>query len=170
MTNYRRELNFNYCNSVDYVIWGETDCLVPKEMFLALEQIKEYANSQNIHRYITTFATRKMWDDSWKVLEHPKFTNCKYLERDDTGAFTEPHSIRYVMSLEEMNDINSEADEFELQILQQPKFDGSILVMSADLLKMGVNIPPGFLDYPQKIQHLCTIVCKELVLVIFSLW
>jgi hypothetical protein len=61
MADYRRDLN-NKCNDYDYVIWGESDCLMPKEMFGVLETIKNYANSNNINRYITTFGVRKMWE------------------------------------------------------------------------------------------------------------
>ena len=39
-------------------------------------------NDNDIHRYITTFALRKMWDDSWKVLEHPEFTDKPYYDMD----------------------------------------------------------------------------------------
>ena len=147
MVDYRRDLNYKNCKSNDYVIWGETDCLLPREMFQALESIKEYANQNGIHKYVTTFAVRKMWDESWRVLEHPDFTDKPYYEtklpdgsRDDR-AFDEPHSIRYTMSIDEMNEINSKAEEFDLRILKQPQFDGSGLILSADLLKNGVNVP-----------------------------
>ena len=79
MADYRRDLN-NQCNAFDYVIWGESDCLMPRQMFGVLEQLKTYANQQGIHRYITTFGIRKMWDESWKVLEHPMFTDKPYYE------------------------------------------------------------------------------------------
>ena len=65
----------------DYVIWGETDCLLPREMFNALEMIKDYANKNNIHRYVTTFATRKMWDASWGVLEHVDMMDKPFIEK-----------------------------------------------------------------------------------------
>lgn len=144
MTNYRRDFNYKYCNTHDYLIWGETDCLIPVETFISLEQVKDYANSQNIHRFITTFGVRKMWDTSWEVLEHPFVNGKKYLEKTDDGCFTEPHSIRYTMSQHEMEEINSKTDSIDLRILTQPKFDGSCLVISSDLIKAGANIPPGF--------------------------
>ena len=147
MVDYRRDLNYKNCKNYDYVIWGETDCLLPAELFQSLEAIKDYANQNNIHKYVTTFAVRKMWDQSWKVLEHPKFTDKPYYEtklpdgsRDDR-AFDEPHSIRYTMSIDEMNEINSEAEDFDIRVIDSPQFDGSGLVLSADLLKNGVNVP-----------------------------
>ena len=144
MTNLRRDFNYNYCNKVDYLIWGETDCLIPKETFISLEQVKDWATANNIHRYITTFATRKMWDESWKVLEHIDFEDKPFYDRDNPLCYTEKYSIRYVMSKDEMNEVNSKTEQIDLRIIQQPKFDGSCLIISSDLIKAGVNIPPGF--------------------------
>ena len=45
------------------------------------------------------------------------------------------------MSIDEMNEINSKADDLDIRISNQPKFDGSLLVISSDLVKAGVNIP-----------------------------
>ena len=147
MVDYRRNLNYHNCKKCDYVIWGETDCLLPRELFQALESIKDYADENGINKYVTTFAVRKMWDESWKILEHPDFTDKPYYEtklpdgsRDDR-AFTEPHSIRYTMSIDEMNEVNDKASEFDIRILNNPQFDGSGLVLSSDLLKNGVNVP-----------------------------
>ena len=139
MVDYRRDLNYFGCTKYDYVIWGESDMLVPQEVFQALEQIKDYANSNNIHKFITTFAIRKMWDNHWKILEHPDFTDAPYYE--DERAFQYPHSIRYTMSIDEMNEINKKSESFDIRVLNAPKFDGSCLVLSSDLLKNGVNIP-----------------------------
>jgi hypothetical protein len=145
MADHRRDLNYNYCMDNDYIIWGESDCIFPKEIFSSLEQIKDYANQNNIHRFITTFAVRKMWDESWRILEHPKFTNEKYYDMDteeDTRlATTLPHSIRYTMSWEEMDEVNSEYEELDVQMINYPKFDGSGLIISSDLIRAGANIP-----------------------------
>ena len=146
MADYRRELN-NKCNGFDYVIWGESDCLMPRQMFGVLEQLKTYANQQGIHRYITTFGVRKMWDESWKVLEHPKFTDKPYYEMDTEEetrlATTSPWSIRYTMSQKEMDEVNSDVDDLDVKMITYPKFDGSGLVISSDLLRSGANVPPA---------------------------
>lgn len=143
MVDYRRDLNYFGCKDNDFIIWGESDCLLPRQLFVSLEQIKEYANSQNIHKFITTFAIRKMWDDNWKPLEHVDFTNETYYE--DERAFQYPHSIRYTMSIEEMDEINSKVDQLDLRVLKTPQFDGSCLILSSDLIKSGVNIPHGII-------------------------
>ena len=146
MADYRRELN-SKCNGYDYVIWGESDCLMPRQMFGVLEQLKDYANKQGIHRYITTFGIRKMWDESWKILEHPKFTDKPYYsmdtEEETRMATTSPWSIRYTMSQKEMDEVNQETEDIDLRIIDYPKFDGSGLVISSDLLRTGANIPPA---------------------------
>ena len=54
--DYRRDLNYNYCNKVDYVMWGETDSFFPREAFQAIETLSEYTKEQNIHRYLLSFA------------------------------------------------------------------------------------------------------------------
>ena len=145
MVNYRRDLNYRYANKVDWVIWGETDCLVPHCAFNVLDKIKKSAISHNIFRYIATFADRKMWDPSWEPLEHPEFTNLQYYEKSDPRCFTEKHSIRYVMTKEEMDEINKRYETSEnIDILYHPKFDGSLLCISSELIKSGVNIPLGF--------------------------
>ena len=141
MVDYRRDLNYFGCVDNDYVIWGESDALLPREAFSTLEVIKDYGNKNNFHKYVVTFALRKMWDDSWKVLEHNDFTDAPFYEIADPLSKTEQSSIRYVMSIDEMNKINDRAEEFDISILQQPQFDGSILVLSSDLLKNGVNVP-----------------------------
>ena len=146
MADYRRELN-NQCDDFDYVIWGESDCLMPRQMFGILEQLMEHSKSNNINRFITTFGIRKMWDDSWTILEHPKFTDKPYFSMDtpeDTKlAESSPWSIRYTMSHEEMDEVNSETKELDVQMIKYPKFDGSGLVISSDLLRTGANIPPA---------------------------
>lgn len=145
MVNYRRDLNYRYANKVDWVIWGETDCLVPHCAFRILDELREAAALDNCYRYITTFADRKMWDASWEPLEHIEFKNLPYYEKSDPRCFTEKHSIRYVMTKDEMDEINKKYESHdEVEVLYHPKFDGSFLCISSDLIKAGANIPLGF--------------------------
>ena len=57
------------------------------------------------------FADRKMWDDSWKQLEHPNFTDKPFVDGDTENWW----SLRYNMNLDEMNAINDKVEEFELE-------------------------------------------------------
>ena len=139
--SYRRDLNDKGCEDNDFIIWGETDMLFPKELFQTIETVSEYAKQQDIHRYCLTFATRKMWGNDWKVLEHVDFTDCKFNEMHDGLWENDPSSIWYTMSIEEMNKINEKAEDFDINMIDYPRFDGSGLVISTDLIQNGINIP-----------------------------
>jgi hypothetical protein len=139
--HYRRDLNYNNCVTHDLIIWGESDCLLPRQLFSILELTDEQSRKQGINRYCLTFGVRKMWDDSWKQIEHDKFTNAKYVHLDSMEWVNNPSSIWYTMSIEEMDAINNDVSELHIEILNMPRFDGSGLVISSDLIKNGVNIP-----------------------------
>ena len=141
--DYRRDLNYNYCKKVDYIMWGETDSFFPKEAFQAIEQLADYTDSQNIHRYILSFADRKMWDATWDPLVHPKFESHIFVD-DDKGHLN-PNQAKSPMSIEKMNGINAKADEFDFTYITKPKISGACLVLSSDLIKCGVNVPPCLL-------------------------
>jgi len=141
--SYRRDLNYFNCTKFDYIVWGESDCMMPKQYFEAVEQIAQYAHNANINRYCLTFAVRKMWDSSWGVLEHVEFSDEKFLPSTDPLCKITPSSIWYYMNEDEMNIINSKYDEFDVLILNYPRFDGSLLTISKDLLLNGINIPPA---------------------------
>ena len=169
--DYRRDLNYNYCKIVDYVMHGETDSFFPKEALQALETLAEYTDSQNLHRYIVCFADRKMWDSSWDPIVHPKFIN--HIFEDGSNSHLNPNQAKSRMSIEEMNQINSEIDQFEFNYIDYPKIDGSCLVLSSDLIKFGVNVPSCLIyndDHGVSImaQKLCKenyvqFICKNLL-------
>jgi len=137
--DYRRDLNYNYCKKVDYIMHGETDSFFPKEAFQALESLSEYTNANNIHRYVVCFADRKMWDPSWDPTVHPKYID--HVFEDGPDSHLNPNQAKSRMSIEDMNKINSEIEDFNFTYINEPKIDGSCLVLSADLVKFGVNIP-----------------------------
>jgi len=141
--SYRRDLNYKYCLTNDFIVWGESDCMIPQQYFESVEGISNYARGQNINRYCITFAVRKMWDSSWNVLEHPMFEHDEFMQSDDARCATTKSSIWYYMSQTEMNEINDMTDSIDLRILNYPRFDGSLLTISADLLLNGINIPPA---------------------------
>lgn len=144
MVNYRRYLN-NQCGEYDVIVWGEIDCLLPRTCFENIYTIHSHAVATNRAKYIMTFSDRKMWDASWSELEHIDFKNKEYYERDNPKAFTELHSIRYTISQEELDAINEPYEEsLQAKIINYPKFDGSLLIISADLIKSGGTIPLGF--------------------------
>ena len=137
--DYRRDLNYNYCKKVDYVMWGETDSFFPKEAFDVIETLSEYTREKNIHRYLLSFSDRKMWDSSWDPLVHTDYEKLEFI--DDAGGHLNPNQAKSQLSIEKMNEINAKAKEFDFTYINKPKISGACLVLSADLIKFGVNIP-----------------------------
>ncbi len=138
-SDYRRDLNYNYCKIVDFVMHGETDSFFPKEAIHALESLSEYTNSQNIHRYIVCFADRKMWDSSWDPTVHKDYVGLKYI--DDENHHLHKTQAKSQLSIKEMNKINSSIEDFDFNYINYPKIDGSCLVLSSDIIKFGINVP-----------------------------
>ena len=134
IADYRREFNTKYCELADVLIWGESDMLVPLQAFTVLDHLHQNVQTP---KYVATFSICKMWDASWKVLEHPKFTDKPFIENDYDNWW----SLKYTMSIEEMNSINGETEQLQLLATTQHKFNGCGLVISSEVIKAGVNIP-----------------------------
>ena len=134
IADYRRTFNSTYCTAVDVLVWGETDLLVPREEFVVLDYLHKASPTP---KYVATFSICKMWDDSWKVLEHPDFTDKPFIENDYDNWW----SLKYTMTKEEMYEINSRTEQPEVLTLTQHKFNGCGLVISSEVVKAGVNIP-----------------------------
>ena len=139
-TTYRRDFNANYCNKVDILMWGETDSCFPKEAFAALESLVPSVNNLSIYRFTACFADRKMWDSSWDSTVHPRFLNHVYDDKDVDNI----NQAKSFLPIETMNAINAQIDDFQINILREPKIDGSCFVISSDLIRSGVNIPSCF--------------------------
>ena len=137
--DYRRDLNYNYCKKVDYVMWGETDSFFPKEAFDVIETLSEYTKEQNLHRYLLSFSDRKMWDTSWDPLVHKDYVQLEFID-DDEGHLN-LNQAKSQLPIETMNEINARAKEFDFTYITKPKISGSCLVISSDLIKFGVNVP-----------------------------
>ncbi len=137
--DYRRDLNYNYCKRVDYVMWGETDSFFPREAFDVIETLAGYTEQQNIHKYLLSFSDRKMWDSSWDQLVHVDYRDHVFI--DDENGHLHPKQAKSPMAIDLMNEINAKAEEFEFGAITYPKISGACLVLSSDLIKFGVNIP-----------------------------
>ena len=136
ISDYRREFNTKYCTEVDVLMWGESDALLPDRTFEILDNLHTNVK-ESTPKYVTFFGTCKMWDESWKVVEHTKFTDKPFIENDYDNWW----SLKYTMSLEEMYKINDKVDELDVKVLNQFKFNGCGLVISSDVVKAGANIP-----------------------------
>ena len=144
IADYRRDLNYKFCTRFDFVLWGETDSLWPKETLSIIEQVDDYSMQQNVNKYVLFFSERKMWDPSWKVIEHNDFTDIQFVDNND-WALNNLASSKSYMTLNQMYEINSKAEDLDVRVLKTPKFDGSCLVIKSDLIKSGVNIPQSLL-------------------------
>ena len=137
IADYRREFNEKYCSKVDVLMWGESDALIPKQTWEVLDNLHTASVNNNVHKYVGFFSTCKMWDDTWKVLEHPDFTDKPFIEIDTENWW----SLRYNMSQKEMDKINNKTEDLDIRSTTQLKFNGCGLVISSDVIKSGANIP-----------------------------
>ena len=135
ISEYRRMFNDSYCDRVDVLVWGESDMLVPKQLFIVLDSLHQSQSGQT-PKYLATFGICKMWDDTWKKLEHPKFTTMQHSDSKDDWW-----GVNYDMSIDEMNKFNDEVSELEVNIISPHKFNGCGLVITSEVIKSGVNIP-----------------------------
>ena len=140
IADYRREFNDKYCEEVDVLMWGETDSLIPKQTFEVLDSLHENNVYNGVHKYTAFFGTCKMWDESWKPVEHTDFTNKPF--KEDWGDEPIPWwDLRHNMTLKEMNDINEKTEELIVNTVSPTKFNGCGLVVSSAVIRAGVNIP-----------------------------
>ena len=137
IADYRRQFNEKYCDKVDVLMWGESDALIPKQTFNILDNLHKVSLQNSNPKYLAFFSTCKMWDNTWKELEHPDFTDKPFKDLD----FDNWWSHHYTTSKEEMNSINNKTEELDVRILPQHKFNGCGLVISSEVIKSGVNIP-----------------------------
>ncbi len=141
IANYRRDFNDKYCGEVDVLMWGETDALIPRQTFQILDMLHTNNKENNRHKWIAFFGGCKMWDDSWLPIEHTEFTDKPFVDGDTENWW----SLRYTMKLEEMNKFNDKVDELDVRVVNPYKFNGCGLVISADVVRSGVNIPRSML-------------------------
>ena len=134
IADYRREFNQRYSDKVDVLVWGESDMLVPKQMFTSLDTLHQNVDTP---KYLATFGICKMWDSSWKPLEHPEFTDKPFIEGDSENWW----NIPYTMNKDEMNQFNDKVTDLDVSIISPHKFNGCGLVISSEVVRAGVNIP-----------------------------
>ena len=109
--------------------------LAPGQIFIVLDSLHQ-SQSINTPKYLATFGICKMWDDSWKVLEHSEFTIMSHSDSKNDWW-----GVNYDMTIDEMNTFNNKVSELDVRIIESHKFNGCGLVISAEVIKSGVNIP-----------------------------
>jgi len=120
--------------------------------------LAKYTDEQNIHKYLLSFSDRKMWDSSWDPLVHNDYVDVEFI--DDDNGHLYPKQAKSQLPIETMNEINAKANEFDISYIQHPKISGACLVLSADLIKFGVNIPSCLLYNDDEG---LSIMCKKLL-------
>ena len=136
ISKYRQKFNTDFCEKADVLVWGEPDMLMPKQAFTILDYLHKQVNIDT-PKYLATFATSKMWDKTWEPLEHIDFTNKEFDGESDDNWW----SLKYTMSKEEMNKINSKVEDLKVTLISPHKFQGCGLAISSEVIKSGVNIP-----------------------------
>ena len=142
IADYRRDFNDHFCTRADILMWGETDSLIPRQTFQILDNLHEGVKNTT-PKYVGFFATCKMWDKSWEVLEHPEFSVKPFKDIGNKVETKDWWSLRYNMNIDEMNAFNDKVEDLDIQVINQYKFNGCGLVISSDVIKSGVNIPRG---------------------------
>jgi hypothetical protein len=143
IADYRRWFLEEYCKEVEVLVQGETDALMPKQTFVILDMLHQQVKDKT-PKYLSTFGINKMWDNSWKPLEHIDFTDKPFIEGDSENWW----SIPYTMTLDEMNKFNDKVESLDIVNIKPHKFNGCGFIISAEAVKSGVNIPRGtfFID------------------------
>jgi hypothetical protein len=137
---YRRDLCDQWCDKVDYVIWGESDSMFPKQTLILVELLHEMV-AEDTPKFVANFAGRKNWDVTWTPITHPLYRNVPYIDTDEWVLGNEASEKAY-MTLERMNEINNiPLDQVDIVEMTEPKADGSCLIISSELIRSGVNIP-----------------------------
>lgn len=110
-----------------YIVWGESDCLVPEDYFFLLDNI-------NINEpHFISLATRKMWDSTWDDVEHPwinKFPRNSLAERPEQAPI--PFNCGDYISIKQLNEFNQQFDPLLIK-LNKLKIDGNMTALSQNL-------------------------------------
>lgn len=110
-----------------YIVWGESDCLVPEDYFFLLDNI----NIDEPH--FISLATRKMWDSTWDIVEHewirPFPRNGPAIRPEQAPA---PFNCADYISLDQLNEFNRQFDPMLIK-LDRLKIDGNMTTLSPNL-------------------------------------
>ena len=75
------------------------------------------SQSKQTPKYLAFFGTCKMWDNTWKPLEHPDFTDKPFYDSPSDFKPDQWWSLRYTMTKDEMNKINDKTDELDVRVV-----------------------------------------------------
>lgn len=119
--DWRREM---YNSEYKYVVWGESDALVPIDYFWVLD---------NLHidePHIVSLSSRKMWDYTWRSVEHELVRDIYF---DNVAEKLGLFGCGSYITSDQVNSFNRLLSKINLVKLKTPKIDGSLLALSANL-------------------------------------
>jgi len=122
IADWRREIY----NSKGYTIWGESDCLLPYDLFFILEQLQ--LSGQLIDPHTMSLSSRKMWDETWSDVEFIGLENTAY--KDIWG---EVLHRKTQINQDQLDKLNESQGEVEVLKLKQNKIDGALFILSENL-------------------------------------
>lgn len=122
IADWRREIY----NNNGYTIWGESDCLLPYDLFFILEQLQ--VSGQLVDKHTLSLSSRKMWDDTWKEVELEGLDQITY--KDSWGDIRHRKTR---INQEELNIINDQYGDIKINLLNNNKIDGALMILSDGL-------------------------------------
>jgi hypothetical protein len=129
--DWRRDI---YNNDYKYIVWGESDTLIPEDYFYIIE------NTNISEPHILSLSSRKMWDNTWTIVEYVDYQNINK-PHEELGIISCGSYINY----EELCEINNKHD---IDIIKLPvvKIDGSMLALSSNLPNPWISTEQHFIS------------------------
>lgn len=113
-------------NENGYTVWGESDCIMPYDLFYILENLKID------HPHILSFSSRKMWDSSWREVEFIGLEKYSYEDMDEKCP-PNFHFNGTVLDQETLDSINDKQGDICITKIDKIKFDGALFTLSSGL-------------------------------------
>lgn len=116
IADWRRE---TYHPEYKYVVWGESDCLLPIQFFYILSEL------DIDEPHILTFASRKCWDKTWDIVVHPDLVHLDYNDKTI-------YNYDGYISQSDLNNFNNNRG-IKINKLNDVKIDGALVCLSSNL-------------------------------------
>lgn len=123
-------------DSENITIWGEADCLVPETYFAYIESI--FKANQLQYPFVVNTRQKKMWDDSWRPVEHEAF---QIFSLDQVRAINSKFVTgEGLLTLQELNNFNQSFASLQQVILSgHYKGDGALVCLSPKMPTPFIN-------------------------------
>ena len=144
---FRRDFTWEWSDKADVILWGETDSLWPSQTLMLIDGLHEQVKDVT-PKYIVNFADRVLWDNSFAPL-HPMYEGIRFVD-DGVWQFENPASGKSYMNYEQMEQINNVASA-QVAVFNEPRFDGSCVGFSSDLLCSGVTLPKSLILHSEDV-------------------